>query len=805
MKPRQLLSSIFLGLGFALSTQTTYAADTTTAASTNASEDVSGLPEVVVTARRREENLQNVPVAVEALSGNAVDDRGSFSIQDLVEQAPSLSFVNQSGTASDVVLAIRGQSKTYGARFDSTLAYFDDVPILKFTTGQFFDLDGIQVLSGPQGTLFGRVTDGGNIMVNPKRPSTEDFGGYFEARVGDYGLSDFLGAINLPLISDKLAVRLAFDINKRDGYTYDVLTNQDLDNVNYKAYRIGVLFKPTDDIENYTVYSLNEGNTNGSSNEISYVNPALIGAVTTGTAEGFGIPAGAATALGNQTAAAFAAAYAAQQKNGPRWVDEGNLGFGANGGMFDISHDYYVINTTTWKPQADLQFKNIFGYVRVYDHWGADYDGSPVAFIDEGNPIYPHYDFNYQQWSDEFQIQGKAFDRLQYTAGAYFDEQNTAHPSENQTVELQVIDRVDLQYETTRSRAGYGQVRYDLGQFVSGLNLDAGVRYTYDETGSFNASEIGLWDPTNQFGFGALGLSSQSHGQCDAANDCVLTTTSSHALTWTGGVDYDINDKAMTYFKVSKGYRPGGINSVSGDPSLAHYGPEYDTSFEIGLKMDYQFAGMVGRTNLALFDDFYTKIQKLVDTVGTDGTIDSVITNAPNARIWGAELEQTFIPFAGLQLKFDYSYLEAGYEHNAALEKTACFAPYEGFCDLSRFQGAPRNSGTFDAHYTLPWFRDIGTFAFGGNIYGRGLSEAGDTSFYDPHWGMPGYFVTNFDASWDKIYGSSVGVRFFMTNAFNREYIVGTTSIEHSLGFAAEEYGAPRMWGFAFRYQFGKN
>jgi iron complex outermembrane recepter protein len=781
-----------------------YAADTTAPANSSASEDFSGLPEVVVTARRREENLQTVPVAVTALSGEAVDSRGSFSIQDLVEQAPSLNFVNQSGTRSDVVLAIRGQSKTYGARFDSTLAYFDDVPILKMTTGQFFDLDGIQVLSGPQGTLFGRVTDGGNIMVNPKRPSLEDFNGYFEAKVGNYSMTDFNGAVNLPLISDKLAVRLAFDINKRDGYTFDALTNQDLDDVNYKAFRVGVLFKPTDDIENYTVYTLNTGNTNGSSNEISYVNAAQTGAVAAGTAAGFGLPPATAAAIGAQTAAGFAAAYAAQQKNGPRWVDEGNLGFGANGGMFDISHDYYIVNTTTWKPQSDLQFKNIFGYVRVNDHWGADYDGTTVAFIDEGNPIYTHYDFNYQQWSDEFQIQGK-FNNLQYTAGAYFDEQNTAHPSENQTVEIQVIDRVDLQYETTRSRAGYGQVRYDLGQFVPGLNLDAGIRYTYDETVSDNASEIGLWDPTNQLGLGSIGLSSQAHGFCDASNGCVQTSTNSHALTWTGGVDYQINDKTMAYFKVSKGYRPGGINSVSGDPSLGHYGPEYDTSFEVGLKADYQFGAMAGRTNLAVFDDFYTKIQKLVDTVGANGTIDSVITNAPNARLWGVELEQTFIPFAGLQAKLNYTYLHAAYEHNAALEATACQPPYEGFCDLSRFQGAPVNSGTFDLHYTLPWFRDIGTFAFGGNIYGRGLSEAGDTSFYDPHWGMPGYFVTNFDASWDKIYGTAVGVRFFMTNAFNRDYVVGTTSIEHSLGFAAEEYGEPRMWGFAVRYQFGKN
>ena len=804
MKKYRLFSSMILLSGLAISLCQTHAAEAVASDTDVPAESAnSELAEVVVTARRRAENLQTVPVAATAVTQESIDNRGAFAVNDLVEQAPSLNVINQSGTSSDVVFAIRGQSKTYGTLFPSTVAYFNDVPILKLTTGQFFDLDDIQVLRGPQGTLFGRVTDGGNIMINPKMPSDE-FGGYVEAKAGDYNLHDFVGAVNLPLVSDKVDLRLAFDINHRDGYTRNLLTNEELDNVDYKAYRIGLLLKPTEDLQNYTVYTLNEGTTNGANNEVDYVNAPLLAASVTGSAESLGVPAAKAIALGNATAAAASAALAAQQANGPRVENAGNLGFGPSGGLFDISRDYYIVNTTTWKPTTDLQVKNIFGYVRVDDHWGASYDGTTLNIIGEGNPIYPHYLFNYQQWSEEFQLQGTAFEKLQYTAGTYFDEQNTAHPSENQTVELAVIDRVDLQYETTRSRAGYGQIRYDLGSLLQGLNLDAGLRYTFDETTSNNASEIGLWDPNDSLGLGSFGLDSQMHGVCNASNDCVQTSTSSHALTYTAGLDYDINDKTMVYGKVSKGYRPGGINSVSGDPSLEQYGPEYDLSFEFGIKADYRLGSLPARTNVALFDDFYSRIQKLVDTVGYGGTVDSVITNAPNARIWGAEFEQTLIPFPGLQLKFDYAYLHAAYEKNAALEAKACYPPYEGFCDLSRFQGAPTNAGTFDAHYTLP-FHTVGTISFGGNIYGRSSEVDGDTSFYDPLWNMPGYFVTNFDANWDKIYNSPVSVRFFMTNAFNRGYVTGATSIQHSLGFAAESFGEPRMFGFAVRYVFGKN
>jgi iron complex outermembrane receptor protein len=778
---------------------------TAAASPSPAVEQSASLAEVVVTARRRTENLQAVPVAATVVPQAALDRRGSFDITNLVELAPSLNFINQSGTRSDVVLAIRGQSKTYGGRFPSTITYFDDVPVLKLTTGQFFDLDSVQVLRGPQGTLFGRVTDGGNVMLNPRKPSNE-FGGYIEAKLGNYNLNAINGAINLPIVADKVALRVAFDRNRRDGYTLNLLTDLHLDDVNYNSYRVGLDLKPTDNFENYTVYSLTQGKTNGSSNQIAFVNQPLISAVTAGTAAAFGIPAASANALGAQTGADFAAALAAQQKNGPRVVNEGNLAWGPNGGIFDNRRDYYIVNTTTWHILPDLQVKNIAGYVRVKDHWGADYDGTTVPFIDEGNPIYPHYDFNYEQWSEELQFQGKLFDRLDYTFGAYFDEQNTVHPSENQTVELQVINRIDLQYERTNSQAGYGQVSYDLGDFVKGLKLDAGIRYTSDQTVSDNASEVGPWDPTGAFfGLGPIGLGSQRHGVCDAANNCVQTSTSSNAVTYTAGLNYQINSRTMIYGKVSRGYRPGGINSVSGDPALSHYGPEYDLSTEIGAKADYDIAGAQARTNIAIFHDDYSQIQKLVDTVGANGTIDSVITNAPNGTIWGIELEQTVIPFRGLTVSASWTYLNAEFDHDKALEAKACQAPYIGFCDLSQFQGAPKNAGNLDVRYTLPLEENLGPVSIGFDLYGRTKTYAGDTSFYDPHWELPGYVVANMNVSWERIYGSPASLTFFMNNMFNTDYLTGTTSIEHNLGFAAKQYGEPRMYGFSVRYEFGQN
>jgi len=384
---------------------------------------VAQLDEVVVTARRREENLQQVPVAVTTLTQGQINNQGSFRINDLERSVPSLTFTNSVGTRSDVVPTLRGQSRVFGGRYPSTMTYFSEVPILKITNGQFYDLENIQVLRGPQGTLFGRVTDGGNLMITPRKP-TNDFSGFIQGRFGDYSLRDFVGAVNVPIFKGKLLARVAFDINRRDGFTRNLLPgvdkdSSDLDNVHYNSFRFSLVARPTDQFENYTVVAYKEANENGFGNQIVQVNPTIIAGTVNGLASAFGLGS-QVPAFGNGVAAQMQAAILAQRASGIRTTSAGSLLFGSNAGLYNKRQDTYVINRTTFGVNDNLTLKNILGYVRIKNHWGADFDGSPLLYIDTENVNLPHPEFNLEQVSEEFQVEGKAFDgKLNYTVGAY--------------------------------------------------------------------------------------------------------------------------------------------------------------------------------------------------------------------------------------------------------------------------------------------------------------------------------------------------------------------------------------------------
>lgn len=762
-----------------------------------------GLEEIIVTARRKEENIQIVPVAVTVVSQQDIGDRGTFDISDLGQDVPNLNFSTQAGSRSDILISLRGQSNVFGGRFPSTVPYFAEVPVFLMTNGQFYDLDNVQVLRGPQGTLFGRVTDGGNIMLTPQKPSN-DFEGYIDAKGGNYALHDVKGAVNLPLIDDKLLFRAAFDVNRRDGYTTNILTGNKLDDVHYESFRASVVYKPIDGLENYTIYAYNDAHENGSSNAISYVNPAAVAGSVAGTASLFGFPPGAAAALGASAAAGTSAALAAQQAMGPRSVNIGSLFYGSNGGIFNDRHDTYVINTTTWRQSDDFQIKNILGYIRVNNHWGSDFDGSPVPIIDEPNPVDSYYDFNYAQYSEEFQVQGRALGgKLEYTAGTYWDYMYTPRPAEFDTINLLIINNDTTQYETTRSQAVYTQFRYDLGDILTGLKVDAGVRYTLDLTESDDATQIAPWDPTGSlFGLGPLGFDTVKHGVCDQSVDCTHYDARSHALTYTFGLDYQVADRALVYGKLSRGYRPGGFNATSGTAD-ASYTPEYDLSLEFGAKVDYDISSVHARTNVALFRDRYSDIQKLEVLPSIPPT--SLITNAANADVMGVELEQTIVPVKGLTIKADWGYIDARYDRQSPAQLAqACYYPYVGFCTLNQFQATPKNTISADVSYTLPLQKDIGEVAFGGNWYHRTMMYGSDSSFLDPTLAIPGYSLFNLNASWTRIVNSPVDLYFFMTNVANKVYVAGSGSFQHTIGISTVQYGEPRMWGFGVRYNFGR-
>jgi len=275
-------------------------------ATADASDPTNTLEEVIVTAQRREENSQVVSVAVTAMSGEKLREMNISSAADLTGKVPSLFITSGANQRNVEVVVIRGQGQAYLSPV-GVVNYFAEVPLIQGgitaiqgAPGMFFDLESLQVLRGPQGTLFGKNTTGGAVLLGPKEP-TNEFDGYLQAQGGSYNDHEYEGALNLPVVDDKLMTRLSVKTVDRDGDTKDVgptaysgsftainklcsppppgalsgtsgvagciasngFAGRDYDDVHYRHYRLGVLFRPNDSFENYLVAYYGTSHDNG--------------------------------------------------------------------------------------------------------------------------------------------------------------------------------------------------------------------------------------------------------------------------------------------------------------------------------------------------------------------------------------------------------------------------------------------------------------------------------------------------------------------------------------------------------------
>jgi iron complex outermembrane receptor protein len=358
------------------------------------------LSEVVVTARRREESEQTVPVAITALSAQDLNERHITNPQDLQGQVPSLSVSPYAQSREVEMFVIRGQGTQYTAP-SAVVQYMAEVPLVPGTIssvqgspGQFLDLADVQVLRGPQGTLFGRNTTGGAILLEPARP-TDQLTGDVQLQAGNYEDKEVEVVANVP-VNDQLLTRFAGEFIDRAGFTRDVVTGIDYDNRHIWSARFGVTWKPTDTIDNYLMVTGSKSETNGSGWVLDQWNIPYIAGV-------FAPVGGCAAVRLGAGCSVLTKLQAAQQARGVRDISLGPFTPPIDTKMESwVVADKFKVNVTD-----KLAVGNILSYSSLNALGPFDGDGSPIPWYNSNLPLNGYTD-QVRQLTEELQAQGSA-------------------------------------------------------------------------------------------------------------------------------------------------------------------------------------------------------------------------------------------------------------------------------------------------------------------------------------------------------------------------------------------------------------
>jgi iron complex outermembrane receptor protein len=788
-----LLLSSAVGFVYSAQIYVAHAQDQAVSASTASS----GIEEVVVTARRREERIQSVPIAITAFSQKDIEEKHIYQMEDLTHFTPSLALSQNSSdplTPFGENLILRG--------LPGAVKYFSQVPTaaagaagasgLASAPGSYYDLDHVEVDKGPQGTLFGTNSIGGAILFEPKRP-TNDFEGYVVVTLGNYNDHEFEGAINIPIVTDKVLLRVAGQSVNRDGYTKVQSTGIDLDDKEYSGWRIGLTLRPTDDFENYLVYDGYWQHQNGSSVILDHVNPGFVfGAIPIGGGKslpltlangpafaGLSNPATAGqTFAAGITAGAFSfypgliAALAQQQALGPRQQ------VGRDLAALSKAYIWGITDVARWDVLDNLTIKNIAA-VRVNKILSqADEDGTQFPILQVGTPGNPQgWATSTAQFTEEPQIQGKSLnEKLQWTVGGFLAFTHPAGHTDSGSTALGTFT-YGGGHSSSRSQAVYAQATYDFAPLIEGLKLTTGYRYNWDFVSNQTVGRNAAGKCTN------IGADTNCFSSADA---------NFQSPGWTVGLDYQVTPDILAYIRSGHAYVAGFTTLAAPSPQYAQTKPQKVTDVELGVKADWNFLGIHGRTNADLFHTDFTSIavQQTITFPNAAGQLvaNQVTLNAGAATVDGAELEGTIVPVSGLELSPHFSYVHSVYTQYptafGAAPPTILYIP-------------PIQYG-FTAKYHLPIEQTYGDVSVSANYSFTGHQYVTPSPFSI----LPSYDQLDLRIDWTDIMGHPFDASFFVTNATDNTNITGAFPLYGFLGIDGKAYSAPRMFGFSLKYRF---
>jgi len=732
------------------------------------------LEEIIVTAQKREESLQDTPVAVTAFTSQAIENKGIENISEIADFTPNLVFDTTSpvsGLSSGAVVFIRGIGNTdFSLTTDPGVGtYVDGVYMSRSAGGvlDVLDVQRIEVLRGPQGTLFGRNTIGGAINITSRKPAQE-FQGKVEVTVGEFNRRDFRGSVDIPF-SDTLRSTFAISSKKRDGYVDRVLIGDELGDEDKISFRGNLVFEPNDNWD----FQLSVDQTK--------INEQSAGSTLAGFTPGAGtLGYSLATFADIPTGLADLSQFITDGS------DDESFGTGPTGTKLDISGASLVSNF----HGAGFDLKYTLAYRDTEGEFFRDPDNSPHAITHTLNPDYSH-----EQTSHELQITGAAFeDRLQYVGGLYyFDEEGVDNvfvpvflPTPDLAIGFPAAISNFAAVDNT-SEAAYVQLSWNI---TDALSATAGIRHTRDEKGFDYTQYIGAdidGNPLpffpgaiNENGIFAPGLAPLVGDGSGSTSDAFEQTT------YKLGFDYQLADGTLLYYSFSQGFKSGGfvLRYVEAVPDIRTFEPETIDSHEIGIKWQ-GFDDRV-RINAAAFYSDYEDVQvTFFDSLG-----GPITANAGIVELKGLELEITALVTDNLLIEMGYGYNDANYDEINAIAGLSLTLD-----ETARLVNTPENSFNFGLEYSL-------------DLDGNELAFRLDYSFTDDMFNdsqnSPFLFQESYDtvnASIRYSLGETLDLVAFVENLTDERFIESGDS-NFGLGFHEANYNRPREAGLSVRYKF---
>ena len=725
-----------------------------------------GLEEVVVTARRRAENAQTVPIPITALSGSALDERGAYRIEDLNDRLPSLNVQFANPRQTSIAVRGLGNNPANDGLESSVGVYLDDVYLGRpgMANQDLIDIDQVSLLRGPQGTLFGKNTTAGVLNVTTSAPSFTP-GGTVEASGGNYDYYQVRGTLTGP-IDDTLAGRISYAKTSRDGYVDDVTDGRRLNGVDRDGLRAQLLFKPNDALSIRVIADYEKEDS-----------PCCVSVLyNPGPNNGAVLKAHLAAADATEV---YDPNFLSTSINDPQYmrVRQG-------GGSVQVN----------WRLDGGYNLTSITAYRSWQFLPTNDADGtSASAIINAGQ------EDDDEQWSQELRLASPTGGPFDWVTGLYYFYQYQSNlaftlygPAANALYGLpsfynDAYSQVRA-YPKTESYAAFGQGTWHISNQWS---LTAGLRDTQED----KTSNIERLAPVGSPGI-ALVLPAYSSGDLKINNNNVSALLS---------LGFQVDPNILAYLSAARGAKAGGINeSVPAahlSASSLYVSPETANDYELGLKSTWLDQHLLFNVNLFWTDVKDYQATQLEQT--TPGVFVQTLSNIGGVRTRGVETEFTAKPVDWLAFDLNASYNDAVYTSyaNAPCSIEATLAK-EVTCNLTGQQvvGAPRWVVNPDLNLSRDLGGGLSGYALAGYSWRSSFFGTPDNSEYGL---VKAYGLLNLRLGLRGELGSKAkwDASVWADNALDRRYLVGGVT-GPTFGAYSLFPGNPRFWGATARVEF---